>query len=201
MRITTVALFLTGVLLVTACSEAQQSPPGKGDKGGKGFGKGDKKGGAGGGPGGGGKSATVEEMVARMMTFDKNGDGKLSKDEVTDERLQSLFDRADANKDGVVTKEELTALFTKESAAGGGPGGPGGGPGGPGGGRGGMQPGRVLPAFAADALNLTADQRKQVDDLQKEVDGRLEKILTPEQRRQFQELRDRGPGGPPPKRP
>ena len=55
--------------------------------------------------------------MARMMAFDRNGDGKLSKDEVTDARLQSLFKRADANKDGLVTKEELTALFKKDAAA------------------------------------------------------------------------------------
>ena len=101
-----------------------------------------------------------------MMTFDKNMDGKLTKDEVTDSRLQSLFDRADVNKKGEITKEELTAFFTKELAAfnalgagqggpgGGRPGGPGGpgpggGPGGPGGGPGG--PG-VLAADREDSL-------------------------------------------------
>ena len=70
-----------------------------------------------GGPGGkGGKTATVEEMVARLMAFDKNGDGKLTKEELTDTRLHAMFDRADANMDGVVTKEELTSLLTKEAA-------------------------------------------------------------------------------------
>src|SRR5262249_32834728 len=88
------------------------------------------------------KSGDAERFVARMMAFDKNKDGKLTKDEITDARLLDLFDRADANKDGVVTKEELLALFEKEAPRGGGfgPGGPGGfGPGGPGGpgGRGG----------------------------------------------------------------
>jgi len=36
--------------------------------------------------------------------------------------------------------------------------------------------------------------------LQKEVDARVEKLLTEEQRRQLKEMRERGPGGPP-KRP
>src|SRR4249919_3977597 len=49
-------------------------------------------------------------IVTRMMAFDKNKDGKLTKNEVTDSRLHRLFDRADKNKDGVVTKEELIAL-------------------------------------------------------------------------------------------
>src|SRR6266545_4518015 len=83
------------------------------------------------------KDAGSSSLVTRMMAFDKNKDGKLTRDEVTDERLLRLFDRADANKDGVVTKEELMALAAAEAAAEpadgrGGPGGPGGrGPGGP----------------------------------------------------------------------
>ena len=40
--------------------------------------------------------ATADGLVARMMAFDKDGDGKLTKSEVTDERLHRLFDRADA---------------------------------------------------------------------------------------------------------
>src|SRR3954462_12835893 len=95
----------------------------------------------------GGGRAPVDDVngfVARMMAFDKKKDGKLTRDEITDERLLRLFDQADTNKDGVVTKEELMALAEKlEADAGpggdrGGPGGPGGrGPGGPGGGPGG----------------------------------------------------------------
>ncbi len=45
-----------------------------------------------------------------MMEFDKDKDGKLTRAEVTDERLIRLFNRADADKDGTVTREELTAL-------------------------------------------------------------------------------------------
>ena len=52
-------------------------------------------------------------IVVTMMAFDKNKDGKLTKDEITDERLLRLFDQADTNKDGVVTKEELMALAAK----------------------------------------------------------------------------------------
>jgi hypothetical protein len=172
-------------------------------------------------------------LVTRMMAFDKNKDGKLTKDEVTDERLHRLFDQADTNKDGVVTREELEALAAKLDEADerdgpggrGGPGGPGGrgpgGPGGPGGrgpgGPGGFggpggrgfggppQPGQVLPTFLQDELKLTADQKKQLEALQKEVDSKLDKILTDEQKKQLKEIRDnpgrggpggRGPGGP-----
>jgi len=212
-------------------------------------------------------------IVTRMMAFDKNKDGKLTKDEVTDVRLHALFDRADTNKDGVVTKEELMALAAKLEAdmgqdggrggfggpGGRGPGGPGGrGPGGPGGrgpggrgpgapdgpggrgpggpgepgdrgpggpgepgqgapggpggrGPGGFggppQPGQIMPSFLRERLELTAEQQKQLEQLQKEVDSKLGKILTDAQKKQIQEMRDgfgpggrggRGPGGGPP---
>jgi hypothetical protein len=169
------------------------------------------------------KDFSNSPLVAKMMAFNKKKDGKLTKDEVTDERLHRLFDMADANKDGIVTKEELIALAAKldeETGRGGGfdgpggrgpggPGGPGGGPGGPPGGPGGggpggpggpPQPGQVMPTFLQDSLKLTADQKKQIDELQKDVDGRLAKILTDDQKKQLKEMRDRGPGGfgPPP---
>lgn len=57
----------------------------------------------------------------------------------------------------------------------------------------------LIPPFAAEKMNLTGDQRKQLDDLAKEVKARLEKILTPEQMKILQDTRpprgDRGPGG------
>jgi hypothetical protein len=209
-------------------------------------------------PRGGDGKSFADELVARMMAFDKNKDGKLTRAEITDRRLLRLFDRADTNKDGVVTKEELIAL-AKEMAAdaaaldprrGGdgppdgppGPGdrrpggppdrrGPGGpddrgpgdrgpgdrgpgdrGPGGPGGrGPGGFgrfggppQPGQILPGFLQERLNLTADQKKQLEALQKDIDAKLAKILTDEQKDQLKEMRERfgrfgrggrGPGG------
>src|SRR4051812_44283044 len=73
-----------------------------------------------------GPSKAAEAFVAKLMALDKNKDGKLSKDEITDERLRDLFDRADTNKDGVVTKEELLALFEKEGGGERGGDGPGG---------------------------------------------------------------------------
>jgi hypothetical protein len=136
-----------------------------------------------------------ESFVDRMMAFDKNHDGKLTRDEITDERLLRIFDRADVNKDGIVTKEELEALYIKEGAGGQNrpPGGPGG-PGGRGGGRGGFgpppQPGQVIPRFMQDRLNLTADQKKQIDALQKEVDAKLDSILSADQKQQLKQ----GPG-------
>jgi hypothetical protein len=154
---------------------------------------------------GGGPPESAETFVSRLLKFDKNGDGKLTRSELSDPRLQRLFARADTDNDGTVTKEELTALFAKEQAnnfdgfPGGGPGGfgpPGGGPGGPGGFGGPPRPGVVLPPMYRQALELTDEQIQQIDALQKEVDARLAKILTDAQRKTLADMRDRGPRGP-----
>jgi hypothetical protein len=193
MRKLVVVLLLSG--LCAATGVMAQPPGGKGKNGDK-------------GPKAG-KAVSTADLVARMMTFDANKDGKLSKEEVTDARLHRLFDRADADKDGFATKDELTALFTKEGGGrqqpmGGPPGGgpdrfpgrpPGGFPGGPGG-FGPPRPGQILPEFLQEMLELTDAQKKQLAALQKEVDAKLAKILTPEQKKQLDNFRPFGPGGP-----
>ena len=58
------------------------------------------------------------------------------------------------------------------------------------------KPGQVLPGFMQDQLKLSAEQKKQLDELQKEVDAKLSKILTPEQKKSLEDMRTfRGPGG------
>ena len=47
--------------------------------------------------------------ASRLMGFDENKDGKLSKEELP-ERMQPLMIRIDRDKDGFLSKEELEAL-------------------------------------------------------------------------------------------
>lgn len=68
------------------------------------------------------------------------------------------------------------------------------------------RPGDVLPAPTQNALQMSEAQRKELADLQKEVDARLEKILTPDQRSQLKRMREGpmggfGPGAVPPPKP
>jgi hypothetical protein len=185
----TIAAFVGFLCLAGSAIEAQPGG-GKKDKGGK------------------GPSETVDEFVAKLMAFNKAKDGKLTKDELTDKRLHALFDRADTSKAGYVTRAELEALFQREKLEGGGgpggdkgkgpkgfgPGDKGGGPNDPFGkgggfkGKGGPQPGVVLTPLFQDILNLSDAQRTKLAELQKDVDAKLDKILTPEQKSQLKEM-------------
>ena len=54
-------------------------------------------------------TAAGDEMVARMMALDRNGDGVLSRDEVP-ARMQAMFDRGDTDHDGKLTQVEIRAM-------------------------------------------------------------------------------------------
>jgi Spy/CpxP family protein refolding chaperone len=69
-----------------------------------------------------------------------------------------------------------------------------GGKGGFGGGFGRMQPGQIMPVFLQEQLKLTDAQKKDIEALQKDVDAKLDKLLTDEQKKTLKELKDRGPG-------
>jgi hypothetical protein len=173
------ALILGSLLLATCLAaspdEARPQDP-KQDFDKKGFGK---KGGpfGPGGPGGfGGPFGQQQKLVKQ---FDKDGDGRLNAEERK------------------AAREFLRKQGGGFGGKGFGPGGkgkgkgPGGfGPGGP------PQPGQILPEFLQGSLNLTADQKKQVADLQKEVDAGLSKLLTAEQKKTLQQMREmKGPLG------
>jgi hypothetical protein len=54
---------------------------------------------------------SVDDIVERIMAFDKNKDGKVSKDELP-ERMHDLIARGDTNKDGALDKDEIKKLAT-----------------------------------------------------------------------------------------
>jgi spore coat protein CotH len=91
--------------------------------------------------------------------------------------------------------------YTPSARGGGGRGGPGGGgvmirmPG----------IGEVVPAFLQEMIHVTDAQKKQLADVQKEVDAKLDRILSADQKAQLKRMRQGGaggmfpgPGGPPP---
>ncbi len=88
-------------------------PRGRGMGGPAGFGGG--RGGVGGpgGPGGfGGRGPGGPggfDVVERIMSNDKDGDGKVTKEELP-EFMQRMLERADTNKDGAIDQEEAKAM-------------------------------------------------------------------------------------------
>ena len=64
--------------------------------------------------------------------------------------------------------------------------------------------GQILPVFVQDQLKLTDAQKKELEAMQKDLDAKLEKLLTEDQRKALKEMKERGPrpggfpGGPPP---
>ena len=60
---------------------------------------------------------------------------------------------------------------------------------------GGGRPGEILPRMLQERLRLSPEQRSDLEALQKEVDAKLDKILSAEQKTQLKQMRDRGPGG------
>jgi hypothetical protein len=68
-------------------------------------------------------------------------------------------------------------------------------PGGKGGGFGvGGGLGQVMPVFVQDQLKLTDSQKKDLEALQKDVDAKIEKMLTDDQKKAYKEMKERGPG-------
>jgi Spy/CpxP family protein refolding chaperone len=51
------------------------------------------------------------------------------------------------------------------------------------------QPGEILPEFLQDQLKLNAEQKKKLGELQKDVEANLAKLLTAEQKKSLDEIR------------
>lgn len=75
----------------------------------------------GGGGGPGDNPGSDGDFVTRLFQNDKNKDGKLTKDELP-EALQSIFERADTNRDGAVDRKEAEVLAERIKQRGGGQG-------------------------------------------------------------------------------
>jgi Spy/CpxP family protein refolding chaperone len=173
------------LLLGGAAADSSNKSDGSGGKSGKRFGKGARgnkgdQGGQGFQQGGrGGRGLTADQIVERLLSFDKNKDGKLTKDELP-ERMQDLVAKGDTNKDGALDKDEIKALAAKLAEEGfgdrGGRGGRGAGFQGPrgGGGFGGFGGGLVFLAdqkSVREELKMTEEQVKKVEEFREKARG------------------------------
>lgn len=147
-----------------------------------------------GGPGFGGFGGGAGFGGNLIEQFDKDGDGKLSKDEVP-ERMRDNFDRFDLNNDGFIDADEVTKMmenlreamrerFQQGQGRPGGPG-PGPGPGGPGGPRG-ERPARPAGPGPGDASAIEA----RMKELDKDGDGKISYDEAPERMKQAFERLD-----------
>jgi hypothetical protein len=161
-----------------------KGPDGKGPDG-KGFGKGpDGKGPGGkgfGGPFGPGGMPQAGEILPNFLQDML----KLSADQK--KKLGELQKDVTGKLDKILTEEQNKQLKDAK-------------PGFPPGGFGGPPPvGQILPSFLQDSLKLADDQKKQVADLQKDTDSRLDKLLNDQQKTQLKDMRTGrfagGPGG------
>ncbi len=160
------------------------------------------------------------DIVSRLLSFDRNRDGALTRNEMSDSRLLPIFERYDSNKDASLTREEIIAGAEADSpgsttAAPAAPQQPAtfGGEGKPMiarptgiGGGGAPSPltkanspsvafpdgltrvGQVVPDDIKESLELSDKQKKQIDDLEKDIASRLDRILNA---KQAQLLKDR----------
>jgi hypothetical protein len=162
----------------------------------------------------------VEDIVERIMAFDKNKDGKVTKDELP-ERMHHLLEQGDTNKDGALDKDEIRKLATRLAATRGGIGGgplrvgagpgPGPGPGIPGGFGGGIatRVGRDPVEGVVDDLKLLAGKKEQamaaakahqenvrrlMDQARAELLEKMKEILSNEELEDFRAALDRPRG-------
>jgi hypothetical protein len=60
---------------------------------------------------------SVDDIVGRIMAFDKNKDGKVTRDELP-ERMHGLIVRGDTNKDGALDRDEIRKLASTPAGLG-----------------------------------------------------------------------------------
>lgn len=124
-----------------------------------------------GGVGGPGQAPDAERMLAFFKQQDKNGDGKLSKEEVG-ERIRKNFDRIDGNGDGELDDVEIRQMVERFSRAAPGGGRPDGRPDGD------RQRRPEMSAEGREAMLRESEERFKAAD--QNGDGKLSKDETPE---------------------
>lgn len=61
-------------------------------------------------------TAQPDDVVTRLMSFDRNNDGRIEKAELA-ERMYTVMDRGDANRDGCLDRSEIETLANAKQAA------------------------------------------------------------------------------------
>ncbi|MEO7891964.1 MAG: hypothetical protein ABIW19_18360 [Vicinamibacterales bacterium] len=132
---------------------------------------------------------TADELLATLMAWDKNKDGKLTKDEVP-ERQQGIFDRGDTDKNSVLDAAELRKLTADQAAAPPAPPAP------RGGGRGGFGGDAATAALDADRNGeISADEMANAATTLKTLDKNGDGVITEDEVRPAPGG-GRGPGAP-----
>jgi hypothetical protein len=111
---------------------------------------------------------------------------KLTEDQKKD--VAALQKSLDGRFDRVLNaaqKHQIKSVFSPQGPP---PGGPG--PGDP------PQPGKIFSPAQQDTLKLSQMQKTRLEEIQKEIDARLETLLTEDQKKQLQVMRRRTGGGP-----
>src|SRR5262249_45332823 len=111
---------------------------------------------------------------------------KLTDDQKKD--VLALQKAVDGRFDRVLTaaqKKQIQSVFAPPGPPPGGPG-PGDSP----------QPAKIFSPTQQDTLKLSPGQRKRLEEIQKEIDARLETLLTEDQKKQLQAMQRRPGGGP-----
>jgi hypothetical protein len=102
--------------------------------------------------------------------------------------LQKAVDGRFENVLTAAQKHQIKTVFSPQGPP---PGGPGPRPGEN------QQPGKIFSASQQDTLKLSAAQKKRLEDLQKDIDARLDTLLTEDQKQQLVALQRRPPDGGP----
>ncbi len=139
----------------------------------------------------GGPGSGPENRPGQVFSLAEQDRLKLTDDQKKD--MLALQKSVDGRFDRLLTpsqKKQISTVFAQHGPP----------PGAPGGGEA-PQPGKLFSSSQQDALKLSAEQKARLEAMQKEIDARLETLLTEDQKKQLQAMQHRPPGGPGPNGP